>query len=322
MNDGRRKLLRVGRALVVAAVLWFVVRELVRQWRAVAGQPLGLDLHWGYLALASAIVLATYALLIQLWRLVLHFWGARLSLADAIRIWCISNLGRYVPGRVWQIGAMAALARERGVSPVAATGSALLNTAINIATGMAIALITGREYLERLLPGGVAVATALTVAAIVGLLALPWMLPRVMRMAASRTGATGIVPHVPPGAVWLTAAGNALAWVLYGVAFQLFVAGALGHAAGGPVPYMAVYAGSYVVGYLAIFTPGGLGVREVVMAAGLTSLGLATAPQALLLGFASRLWLTVLEVVPGLLFLAFATGRRSRPSTSPRDVTS
>ena len=308
--------------LFVAAVLWFVGRELLSQWRDVGRAPLALDLHWGYLALASVIVIVTYALLIQLWRVVLHFWDARLSFGDATRIWCVSNLGRYVPGKVWQIGAMAAMARERGVSPVAATGSALLNTAVNIATGMAIALVTGREFLEREVPGGVAVAAALTLAAVVGLLALPWLLPRVMRMAANRTGASGIVPRVPASAVWLTAAGNLAAWALYGVAFQLLVVGTLGRAAGGPVPYMAVYAGSYVVGYLALVVPAGVGVRELVMIAGLTSLGLATLPEATVLAVVSRIWLTILEVLPGLLFLAFASRRRSRPSNTPRDATS
>jgi len=62
--------------------------------------------------------------------------------------------------------------------------------------------------------------------------------------------------------------------------------------------------------------PGGLGVRELAMVAVLTGLGLTGSVEAWLLALASRLWLTALELVPGLLFLARDGVVRS-PSTSP-----
>ena len=61
-------------------------------------------------------------------------------------------------------------------------------------------------------------------------------------------------------------------------------------------------------------------VREGAMIAGLTGLGLATAPQATVLAVASRLWLTVLEIAPGLLFLARDAALRSPRQSS--DATS
>ena len=46
------------------------------------------------------------------------------SAASAARIWTVSNLGKYLPGKVWAIAGMALMARQAGVSPAAATGSA------------------------------------------------------------------------------------------------------------------------------------------------------------------------------------------------------
>jgi len=42
----------------------------------------------------------------------------------------------------------------------------------------------------------------------------------------------------------------------------------------------------------------------------LTTFSLATPKQALLLTAISRLWITVLEIAPGLIFLAFGSRKR------------
>jgi glycosyltransferase 2 family protein len=114
--------------------------------------------------------------------------------------------------------------------------------------------------------------------------------------------------------------GNVLAWLLYGAAFQLFMVGLLSSSAGGYVEYLAAYTISYLVGYLALFLPAGIGAREGAMVTVLAYAGLATRPQAALVALASRVWLTLLEVVPGFLFWAHAAMRRRPPTTDPSDV--
>jgi uncharacterized membrane protein YbhN (UPF0104 family) len=109
---------------------------------------------------------------------------------------------------------------------------------------------------------------------------------------------------------------NVASWIGYGLAFRWFAASIVPTAGGDHLAYVAVFAGSYLAGYLALVAPGGLGVREAFLIAGLTQLRLADAPTAALLAVASRLWLTVLELAPGLLFLAFGTARTSSRPTS------
>jgi len=307
----RRLRLALQGAFVVAVFAWggWI---LAGHWQEVREATSGLRLRWGPILLATAIVFATYALLVQLWRLVLVHWNARLGFVDAARIWSVANLGRFVPGRVAQIGAMAYMARERGVSAVAAGGSSVLNTLINIAAGAAVALAAGGRQLDRLYPGAAQATTVALVAAGLGLAALPWLLPRGVALASRLLGrAAPADVAMPASAVWLTALGNLVAWVLYGVAFQLFTAGVLGEAGGATAGYLAAYAASYIVGYLVIFAPGGLGAREISLAAAMVGLDLATLPEATLVALTSRLWLTVLEVLPGLLFLAQAAARRT-----------
>jgi glycosyltransferase 2 family protein len=282
-----------------------------------------LDVHprWGPIAASGLVVLGTYVLLIAIWRGALTLWGARLPFRDAAHVWFVSNLGKYVPGKVWQIGAMGIMAQRRGVTAAAAVGSAIMLTLVNIAVGFAVVFATGARVLEAV--GASRRTTALgalaSVAVIVALLATPAVLPHLSGTIRRFSGRDVALPSFPARAVWLAIVGNAAAWLLYGVAFQLLAGGVLGRPTGDWVGYTAVYTGSYLVGYLVLFAPGGLVFREAAMVAGLTRLGLTTAPEAALLAVASRLWLTVLEIAPGVLFMAFAAARPAPPN-SPRNV--
>jgi hypothetical protein len=119
--------------------------------------------------------------------------------------------------------------------------------------------------------------------------------------------------------VYIAVAGNVVAWIMYGAAFRLFVHGILGSAPGPVSGYVAAYAWSYVMGYLAFFIPGGIGIREMAQTSALITLGLATAPQAAVVAVTSRLWLTVLEIIPGLYYWAHSRTAPPRSEINASD---
>src|SRR5439155_6865196 len=137
----------------------------------------------------------------------------------------------------------------------------------------------------------------------------------------ARTAGREVQFGAPPARTTVVATiGNVVAWMSYGLAFMWFVLGVIGAAPGATWQYIAVYTASYVVGYLFLFLPGGIGPREGVMVALLTALGLATNKQAWLVAGASRAWLTVLEIAPGLLFMAVDAARRGSSTKLPADA--
>jgi hypothetical protein len=73
---------------------------------------LPLDFHWGRIAAAAGVVWLTYLLLISAWRTLLQGWEQHLPLPTAINIWCVSNLGRYLPGKLWSVAGLAVLAKR------------------------------------------------------------------------------------------------------------------------------------------------------------------------------------------------------------------
>jgi hypothetical protein len=225
----------------------------------------------------------------------------------------VSNLGKYVPGKVWQIGAMGVMAERAGASPAAAIGSSLVINLVNILTGFAVTLVAGSRAVE--IPGiapGTARALVATIAVVGlgGLLVVPSVLPWVGARAGKMLGREIPAPAIPRRAIVIAMVGTAVAWVMYGVAFALFVRGILPRPTGATSAYVAVYTGSYLVGYLALLVPGGLVVRESTLVLLMPRFGLADAGTALVIAAASRLWLTVLEVLPGLFYLARGGPRR------------
>lgn len=291
---------------------------LAGQWSEVSAVGANLRPAWGRVAWSAVIVLASYGVLIATWRSTVAAWDERLAFPAAARIWFVSNLGRYIPGKVWQVGAMGVMAHDSGVSAVAAVGSAVVISIVNVLVGFVVVAITGGGLLTDTL--GTAVASgALIVGAGLAVIALPWILPPVMRLAAriTKRESLGVKRPLPARAVWIAAAGCAAAWVLYGVAFRELAVALLGSASGDAPAYVAVFTLSYLVGFLVLIAPGGLVAREVSMLSLLGAAGLASQPEAAVLVVASRLWLTVLEIVPGVLLLAFFGPRRPRNRTQP-----
>jgi uncharacterized membrane protein YbhN (UPF0104 family) len=303
----RRPLLVVAQIALAVAIAWFAIDRLRGQWDDVAATAAGLEPRWGIVIASCVVVLLTYAVLIQTWRLVVAGWGERLGYIDAARIWTVSNLGKYVPGKVWQLGAMAYLAEQRGVSGVVAAGSALVVTVVNLVAGFVVAALTGARLLDFSTAGIILIAIAAA-----GVLLAPAAIPTLVRLAARllKRDPTSL-PTLPARSLWLAVTASALAWVMYGVAFRLLTLGVLGTAPGATSLYVAVFTGSYVLGFIVLIAPAGIGVREFSMGTALANAGFAV-PTATVLVIVSRLWLTVLEIIPALAFLAYGAVRATR----------
>jgi glycosyltransferase 2 family protein len=318
-QPANRTLLRyAGWALAVAVVV-LVGRRLAIDLVQLRSHPLPQAPDWWMVLLSGAVFLCGHAVLVQTWRSMLACWNARLPFWSAARVWSVSNLARYLPGKIWNIGAMGAMSRELGVSPVAASGSAILSTLVSLLAGFIVALISGRALLDRTSNGRGTMAVLIIVLASVALVMAPMLMPRLAPMIGRLAGRQ-LEATLPVRAVVYALVGNLIAWLLYGAAFETFMRGLLGPASGGYAEYLAAYTISYLLGYLALFAPAGLGIREATMITVLAYAGLATAPQAALVAITSRVWLTLLEVVPGIAFWAHNAASRRPPSRDPSDV--
>jgi uncharacterized membrane protein YbhN (UPF0104 family) len=290
---------KVVRILLGALLVGLAVRQLVRAFSDAQAAPV----HWHLkplLLVASALVTwSMYAILILAWRRLVTAWGQAMTRRSAVRIWIVSSLGKYLPGKVWAIAGMAVMAGQAGVAPWVATGAAVLNQALSVAAGAVVVGVTGTSLLEAQYPWiRVALAVLVGVSG-AGMLFLMWpgAVERVLALARVRAGQ----PAAPaPAALLLAAGANIVAWCGYGAALWLLAHGVLDRS---PtlVQCIGAFAASYVAGLVAVVAPAGLGVRESVFI--LMLQGTLGAPGAAALAIASRVMLTITEVGAAVPFL-------------------
>ena len=256
---------------------------------------------WGLVAGAAALVLCTYALLIEGWRRTLAALGGHLSPARAAAIWLGSNLARYLPLSGWQLGAMSLMAQRQSVPVAVSAGASVLITIVNLFSGLAV-FIAASASAPTLSTGGRWFVAA-------GVLALgiaPFLLPQVERLGSRITGRTIMLPRMSGRPVMIAAIATTAAWILYGVAFWVLAHALLPTVHPPLSACIAIYVGSYLAGLIAFLPPAGLGVAEGAMLALSAQLGTFSPVQAGLLAIVVRVGRTLLEIVPGVIALSLA----------------
>lgn len=313
----------VGQWLIVALVLFFLGRVLVLQWSEVKAVEWQVDVP---ILMGSYVLLGlVWLALVANWRWLMKRMGASLGFGVSWRIWFLSNIVRYIPGNVWQFLGMVYLCHQEGIAAATTLASIVLYQVVSVASGLALAgavyLIAGQLDLASkplaenalMLPWGFPAWSLVGVIVLAVVVCYPplmnWVLWQVFRLL--RREPVQIPPSVGDVArFFLHRVGI---WVLQGLAFAIFVRSVY------PVraidlPIIAVsFVVSWVIGFMSLLTPSGLGVREAVQA-GLLAL-IVPLPVAIALAILSRIWLIIGEVVAAAIGLAL--GRWGRRSPKP-----
>lgn len=291
--------IRLARGLVGLVIVGYAARLLLENWTAIRNAPLEWRIRPLLILASLALVLATYAVLVEGWRRMVAGWGSAIAFWPAARVWVLSSMGKYLPGKVWTIAGMALLGKEAGVPGWVAATAALVLQLISIGTGALVVAVSGTAALEDAGEGTQVALIVLLAAVVVGLgllfrpTWLEWVVRRLGRFEEFRAPARG------PILVGMVL--NALAWVLYGLALYWLAAGVFPTTALTLPEAIGAFAASYLAGFLFLLAPGGLGVREMVFV--LITQSSLGAGQALALAAVSRLGMTVADLAAAAPFV-------------------
>ncbi len=259
--EGSRRVgpMAVARAVYLVAAVGFGWWGLRTHGDQIA-QALG-DASVPRVLLGWLLVIVGLALTGGVWRSLMGAYGHDLPRRPAAATFFIGQLGKYIPGSVWSLGAQADMARRFAVPPRTTVAVGLLFLWTHVATAVPVATLVADDSTSWLASPWIR-GLALLVA-VIGL--TPAVLVRLGGLMAGadeplRLGWAGV------GRLLATMAG---VWAAYGAATVLVVPPGALAATGGSlsvlVPVTAAFAASYVIGVLVILAPAGVGAREVAL---------------------------------------------------------
>ncbi len=293
---------------VAGIILFFIIRNLRAGLGEVGRYEFGLD-GWR-VALAFSVFLILFPAYGRLWQYVLGRFGYRVSFLKSMRMWFLSQAGRYVPGKVWFALGRIYMCEREGV-PAAAASVALAVEVLLVLGSSLIVFALGAAVGARGLRHPYALALWLLPVVFIG------AHPKVIRVVLRRLGKdlSGFALTYSNVLVLLVCYTGC--WCVYGLGFYL-VATSVSLGGGSPLVAPAgtfsllrqlsgINAVSWSAGLLSVVTPAGLGVREGVSSVLLGHIFVNPYPS--LIPLVARIWVTVAEFAT-IGFLAFARSGR------------
>ena len=319
----RPHLLRWGRLLIGLAILFFLIKHLFRSLTAFK---------------AEMIVLQPFWFTVSLLLLLLYFGGLgipwvflyrarrevpKVSFPSGWTFFQLSQLGRYLPGKLGQFVWMLSLSPKFDIDKTTAVFATCLQLIFQCGLGCVLGLpILSSPEVSRFLKGRFTGVEMLHKAGLtgIGIVVLfggvVFLYRRRIRETLPTLIAQSRAMFSVAGVLWLLAIYLVL-WALLGVAFFLFIKSLTPIAISQLFAITCIYAAAWSIGFLSVITPSGLGVREGVLSLLLTLVGLplATATLAALL---SRLWTLGAQLV--LNGMAFGLYWRQQDKVEIRSI--
>jgi uncharacterized membrane protein YbhN (UPF0104 family) len=257
--QGKKALLsRVAGVAIVLLVFGFLFRSLYLEWEHVVAYRW--NLNYPALVVALVLMLAAAAFYAYLWKLILERLGTSLSYRKSYRIFFLSQLGRYIPGKVWSILGLVYLSQKEGVSKVVSGASVTLQLLLQIVSGVIVFLVALPFWRTLDTSAGLVI---LVVVLPLGLILLhPALVTRGVNLALRLTHQEEIELSWSYGYLLTQLTLWVGFWLLNGVAYH-FLIRSLDPS---PLPPVLILAGTFsiawVAGFLSLVTPSGLGVME------------------------------------------------------------
>ena len=247
------------------------------------------------LAVSFALALAFWPMTGLAWNLLVRHMGGNPALRKGMKVYFLSNLGWYVPGKVWYAVGRVYLGQQEGVSVGVISTSLLMEVVLSLVSSalmatLALPLIAPLLGTKSLYLGIAALTLGLAILHPALMKPLLALLERFLPGPKRET-----LPSLRYSVMLGLLVGYLVIWGLVGVAFFILLSAVYPLARVWLPIIIAIYAVSWIAGFLTPFAPSGLGVREGTM---ILLLGqYLPVPAVTATAILFRIWLILAEVL-------------------------
>ncbi|KKT27071.1 MAG: hypothetical protein UW12_C0023G0008 [Parcubacteria group bacterium GW2011_GWF1_43_9] len=274
---------RTGQIIIVLLSLYFIGRIFYNNWEDVSVSLT--NIASGPLIISIIIFSLTFFLLSSLWHYLI--FGKRYGLATSNQLYLKANLLRYIPGNIWGIGARIIFFNHLGIAKAKLIFFLFYESVLMVLSGGLVFLIfslffNAPTYL---------IILALIMTLVLTILAFK---PAFILRLVNLFGSTEIELGTNKNRIYYFLA-YIIYWLLSGMATYFLAQSILGVGNVSYVKFSAIYIVSWLIGYLSIITPSGIGVRELTFTYLLSTM--ISQQEAGLIAIMSRLVFTVGELL-------------------------
>ena len=285
-------------AFLAGIILFLIAKNLYSNW-----DQLGeLDFQPNYPYLFMSLIVLLLAWVATVWSLQRLFaaFDYDISLSDVYTIYFRSIIGKYLPGKLWQIAGSTYLAAKKGIPEGISVTSFILGQAYSVLSGLTLVgcvlsfgVLEGSKGLMSTLKW-----TSIPTVALMLIVALkPNLIERPMNLALRVFNRKSVRIELKLSKAVEIFLLFGACWFVFGFAFWLFTSSLVTANLSLYIDLTAVHAAAMVIGFLSVFAPGGLGVREGILVLFLSSFNEFPTPLPSVIALSFRLMVTLSELI-------------------------
>ncbi len=289
--------------IVTLSLLGFLV------WNILQNLPLLSSIRWHF-SFLDLLILILFLLPIHFingysWHIIVKSIGGKVRLFEDLKVWVFSSLSRLIPGGLWQYPARVLLLSKNGPSKTVASEAVIIDALMNLYIGSFIVLISifwiKLTIIETF--GKLVLVISLILTFLVVIFASSRMLTKLVNLYTKTTGRNITVTNLKVKYLPL------ICLLFFG---QFFFSGmVLFYLSRGFVDlnlaniplFVSIFTISWLIGFLSLFAPGGLGVQEISIATLLSTSVHISFPLASLIAVLFRILLYICEFFTLLVFI-------------------
>ncbi|MBA7510165.1 hypothetical protein ES705_02140 [subsurface metagenome] len=288
MNRIIKAILKV---IVILGIFYFLGRALYRNWSQIDFKQLHFNVP---LLIVSMFFLFGFFLMFAFgWKLILKELGVSLPFLKSLKIIFYSQLGKYLPGKIWTFAGRMYLCQKIGISTSKTFISMALEMALTTISGILIflaSLLFSSKFRTDINPFLLA-----TVAVLVFVIIHPKVLVRIINFFLRLIKKEQVKIELNFSQILMIMAYYCIIWLCFGIAFY-FLINSVTFITPSKIPIITgSFAIASTIGLIALFAPAGLGVREGILSLLLSNF--FPLSLAILLSFLCRIWVSVGELL-------------------------
>jgi len=289
--DAFKRLQKPLQWLTVVVIFAFIGQRLHQDWHQLSQYKF--QFQYSLLLLSFLVLLCRLFSLALGWKLILQkSSGYSLSYLRANRIWFLSQLGKYAPGKVWMVLGRIYLSQKESISKRVSSVSIVIEMILSVISSTIIFLLSLVLKSKAKFENDILFSSLIVVAGVIAL--HPNLLKKFSNFFLVRLKREPLELEIRYHEILLLLTYYLAMWAFFGLAFYLFINSITSVPISKLLIMTGIFAVSWIIGFLALFAPGGLGVREGILAFFLSFY--FPASVAIMLSLLSRLWITAAEI--------------------------